>query len=135
MVAPQHTEGKVAAQASLGLHFEATKSSPSSQSLTEKTSPQVITDIQSSVDTGADAVDEYPHGIRLVLLAGASIMGVFLISLDQVCSFLDYKVSPWTKAHHVFSPFNRQLSVLRFRKLPPSLMVSRMYPGTRRPTS
>lgn len=26
----------------------------------------------------------YPTGIRLVLLAGASIMGVFLISLDQV---------------------------------------------------
>lgn len=28
--------------------------------------------------------DEYPHGLRLFLLAGASIMGVFLISLDQV---------------------------------------------------
>ncbi|KXX75974.1 putative HC-toxin efflux carrier TOXA [Madurella mycetomatis] len=27
--------------------------------------------------------DEYPTGMRLVLLAGASIMGVFLISLDQ----------------------------------------------------
>ncbi|OTB08788.1 hypothetical protein M426DRAFT_262226 [Hypoxylon sp. CI-4A] len=30
-----------------------------------------------------DEVDQYPHGLRLVLLAGASIMGVFLISLDQ----------------------------------------------------
>ncbi|KAF2790854.1 MFS gliotoxin efflux transporter glia [Melanomma pulvis-pyrius CBS 109.77] len=29
------------------------------------------------------AEDEYPHGLRLFLLAGASIMGVFLISLDQ----------------------------------------------------
>ncbi|KAJ4287121.1 hypothetical protein N0V88_007743 [Collariella sp. IMI 366227] len=29
------------------------------------------------------AADEYPHGLRLFLLAGASIMGVFLISLDQ----------------------------------------------------
>lgn len=28
--------------------------------------------------------NEYPTGVRLVLLAGASIMGVFLISLDQV---------------------------------------------------
>ncbi|KAI0883134.1 MFS gliotoxin efflux transporter glia [Annulohypoxylon maeteangense] len=28
-------------------------------------------------------VEEYPKGLRLVLLAGASIMGVFLISLDQ----------------------------------------------------
>ncbi|KAF2258393.1 MFS gliotoxin efflux transporter glia [Lojkania enalia] len=27
--------------------------------------------------------DQYPHGLRLFLLAGASIMGVFLISLDQ----------------------------------------------------
>ncbi|PLB50987.1 MFS gliotoxin efflux transporter glia [Aspergillus steynii IBT 23096] len=77
MVAEQHTEG-TAAEASLG-----SKSSPSSQSLAEKTSPQDITDIQSPVDTGADVVDEYPHGIRLVLLAGASIMGVFLIALDQ----------------------------------------------------
>ncbi len=32
----------------------------------------------------AVAVDGYPHGIRLFLLAGSSIMGVFLISLDQV---------------------------------------------------
>lgn len=30
--------------------------------------------------------DEYPVGLRLVLLAGASMMGVFLISLDQVSS-------------------------------------------------
>lgn len=34
----------------------------------------------------AGTAEEYPHGIRLVLLAGASIMGVFLISLDQVSS-------------------------------------------------
>ena len=33
----------------------------------------------------AVSADEYPTGLRLVLLAGASIMGVFLISLDQVC--------------------------------------------------
>lgn len=29
-------------------------------------------------------MSEYPTGMRLVLLAGASIMGVFLIALDQV---------------------------------------------------
>ncbi|KAI0172762.1 MFS gliotoxin efflux transporter glia [Hypoxylon sp. FL1284] len=34
-----------------------------------------------SASDGAD--DQYPHGLRLFLLAGASIMGVFLISLDQ----------------------------------------------------
>lgn len=28
--------------------------------------------------------EQYPTGFRMVLLAGASIMGVFLISLDQV---------------------------------------------------
>lgn len=28
--------------------------------------------------------DEYPHGFRLVLLAGASLVAVFLIALDQV---------------------------------------------------
>ncbi|CAG9992930.1 unnamed protein product [Clonostachys byssicola] len=31
----------------------------------------------------ADTVNQYPTGLRLILLAGASIMGVFLISLDQ----------------------------------------------------
>ncbi|KAI1139995.1 MFS gliotoxin efflux transporter glia [Hypoxylon sp. FL0543] len=31
----------------------------------------------------SDEVDQYPHGLRLVLLAGASIIGVFLVSLDQ----------------------------------------------------
>lgn len=28
--------------------------------------------------------DEYPHGLQLVLLAGASLVAVFLIALDQV---------------------------------------------------
>jgi len=28
--------------------------------------------------------DKYPHGLNLVLLAGASIVAVFLIALDQV---------------------------------------------------
>lgn len=30
------------------------------------------------------AVDQYPQGLRLVLLAGASAVAVFLIALDQV---------------------------------------------------
>ena len=34
--------------------------------------------------TGTAGEDEYPIGLLLVLLAGASMMGVFLISLDQV---------------------------------------------------
>ena len=28
--------------------------------------------------------DQYPHGLKLLLLAGASIVAVFLIALDQV---------------------------------------------------
>ena len=28
--------------------------------------------------------DQYPHGLRLIILAGASIVAVFLIALDQV---------------------------------------------------
>lgn len=28
--------------------------------------------------------DQYPHGLKLVLLAGASVVAVFLIALDQV---------------------------------------------------
>ncbi len=28
--------------------------------------------------------DQYPHGLKLALLAGASIVAVFLIALDQV---------------------------------------------------
>ena len=31
--------------------------------------------------------DQYPRGLKLVLLAGASIVAVFLIALDQVSTF------------------------------------------------
>jgi hypothetical protein len=31
--------------------------------------------------------DEYPHGLRLVVLVGAVMMTVFLTSLDQVSNF------------------------------------------------
>lgn len=34
--------------------------------------------------------DQYPHGLQLVLLAGASIIAVFLIALDQVSTLLIY---------------------------------------------
>lgn len=39
--------------------------------------------------------DQYPHGFRLWLLAGASIVAVFLIALDQVSLLM--KVSPKTQ--------------------------------------
>ena len=38
-------------------------------------------------ETFAD--EQYPHGLKLVLLAGASIVAVFLISLDQVGTWLN----------------------------------------------
>jgi len=33
---------------------------------------------------GSMTDEQYPHGLTLVILAGASIVAVFLISLDQV---------------------------------------------------
>jgi hypothetical protein len=39
---------------------------------------------QTGASEEADPEAEYPQGLKLVLLAGASVMGVFLISLDQV---------------------------------------------------
>ena len=33
--------------------------------------------------------EQYPHGLKLVLLAGASIVAVFLIALDQVSTCLN----------------------------------------------
>jgi hypothetical protein len=33
---------------------------------------------------------EYPRGLKFVALAGASIIAVFLIALDQVCSSHDH---------------------------------------------
>ena len=38
------------------------------------------------------AKDQYPHGLKLVLLAGASIVAVFLIALDQVSTLPTHAV-------------------------------------------
>lgn len=62
---------------------------------------------------GDGAVDQYPTGLRQALLAGASIMGVFLISLDQVSRLVH------TITIHPFLPINtsdRLLSEPPFRK-------------------
>jgi hypothetical protein len=32
--------------------------------------------------------DQYPHGLKLILLAGSSLISVFLIALDQVGFYL-----------------------------------------------
>lgn len=46
--------------------------------VTDNTSTEEETIDKSSSD------DQYPHGLKLSLLAGASVVSVFLIALDQV---------------------------------------------------
>ena len=75
-------------------------------------------DIQQSDEqpvAGSDVVGEYPTGLRLVLLAGASIMGVFLISLDQVSS------SSCTMRIYDSNNSDRPSSAQQFLKSRPSL--------------
>jgi MFS transporter, DHA2 family, glioxin efflux transporter len=36
--------------------------------------------------------DQYPHGVKLILLAGSSMIAVFLIALDQVGCHLIFDV-------------------------------------------
>ena len=54
------------------------------------------------------AADDYPHGIRLFLLAGSSIMGVFLISLDQVSTLAGTRkllpIAPLTQGRPSLEP-------------------------------
>lgn len=56
--------------------------------------PEALSDSGQSGQAPAAASDdgagEYPTGLRLVLLAGASIMGVFLISLDQASNEIGF---------------------------------------------
>ncbi|KAJ5158251.1 Major facilitator superfamily domain general substrate transporter [Penicillium coprophilum] len=56
-------------------------------SSTMENKKDIFEDASDSEQTGlseqADPEAEYPRGLKLVLLAGASVMGVFLISLDQ----------------------------------------------------
>jgi MFS transporter, DHA2 family, glioxin efflux transporter len=46
--------------------------------ISDNDSPQPEKDVQDTTD------NEYPQGIRRILLAGASVVAVFLIALDQV---------------------------------------------------
>ena len=83
----QNTERKSYNSAIMAV-TRASNSSSVSQEQIEKPSSQSIEGSQPLGSKSTDEADDaYPHGIRLVLLAGASIMGVFLISLDQVSAF------------------------------------------------
>ena len=76
----------------------------------------------------ADAEDQYPHGLRLFLLAGASIMGVFLISLDQVCTH------PPSLIHSTLNTQRRLSSEQRYPRSQTSSAALAMSLGTARPT-
>jgi hypothetical protein len=66
---------------------------PARETYSPQTSTTITPDIENVGDSDSTepeksvqikTKDDYPHGMKLVLLAGASIIAVFLISLDQV---------------------------------------------------
>lgn len=61
-----------------GPTFDATSMDKVSDSGSNETKPKEPTQHMSD--------DQYPHGLKLALLAGASLFAVFLIALDQVSS-------------------------------------------------
>lgn len=61
---------------------ESSRHSASSASAVNGTDVSDRTTQEKSIHNVTD--DQYPHGLKLVLLAGASIVAVFLIALDQV---------------------------------------------------
>lgn len=42
------------------------------------------THLEKPIEVHNDSPDEWPHGFKLVMLAGASLVSVFLVALDQV---------------------------------------------------
>ena len=66
---------------------ETEQKTPESATLNNDELPRAVTKEPDSSNHEASA-DEYPHGLRLFLLAGASIMAVFLVSLDLVSATL-----------------------------------------------
>ena len=76
--------------------------------------------------------DQYPHGIKLVILAGASIIAVFLIALDQVSS----KSAPcYAQRQSLTQSHLRLSSAQQSLKSLTNFTASKMYPGMLPPTS
>lgn len=44
----------------------------------------------SPTESSEASVDDYPHGLKLILIAGAVMLSVFLMSVDQVRSALSH---------------------------------------------
>lgn len=68
------------------------KTDPSELIVANAANPNKISDSDSDDAETRKAVqqmsdDEYPQGFKLVLLAGASLVAVFLIALDQVSNY------------------------------------------------
>ena len=76
-------------------------------------------------------VDEYPTGLRLVLLVGAVILSVFLISLDQVsCTICNLFTQTYST-----QGVSRLSLARRYPKSRTNSMVWIKYPGMVPPTS
>lgn len=76
--------------------------------------------------------DQYPHGLKLVLLAGSSIVAVFLIALDQVSTLPTHagtEIMPLTRK------VSRPSSAQQFPRSRTSSMASKTCLGMPRPTS
>jgi hypothetical protein len=59
-------------------------------SIIEASKPASLVDpvdvtVEKPSETTNDDHDQYPHGLKLVLLSGSALVAVFLIALDQVC--------------------------------------------------
>lgn len=70
------------------------KADPSTPIAVDATDTDKASDIDSSKLNRHISDDDYPQGLRLVLLAGASLVAVFLIALDQVSTRLLYVIHP-----------------------------------------
>jgi hypothetical protein len=61
-----------------------TSNTPNMKNVGDSDSADLEKPVQDTTD------DQYPHGLKLVALAGASIVAVFLIALDQVSTLPIY---------------------------------------------
>jgi hypothetical protein len=76
--------------------------------------------------------DQYPHGLKLVLLAGASIIAVFMIALDQVSSTLPAQTDT---RRSLTQKDSRLSSAQQFLRSQTISTASQTCLGTQQPTS
>lgn len=76
--------------------------------------------------------DEYPRGLRLAMLVGATVIAVFLIALDQVCHLHAFSDLSNNDSDANASRLSSEQQSLRSRT---SFMASMTCPGMPPPTS